>query len=109
MKEKTFNLIVTGYGGQGVLTITKIITTAAMLQGYDVKEAELHGLAQRGGSLDCHVRFGSKVYSPIVPRGKADLIISLESLEALRACYWANENTDILCGTGSSARNNSRR
>lgn len=95
-KMKTFNLIITGYGGQGVLTLTEIITKAALKQGYEAKEAELHGLAQRGGSLDCHVRFGKDVQSPLVMRGKADLIISLEALEALRACYWANKKTIIL-------------
>jgi len=95
-KDKTFNTIISGYGGQGVLMIAEIIANAALRRGYDVKEAELHGLAQRGGSLECHVRFGKKVYSPLVMRGNADLIISLETLEALRACYWANKDTDIL-------------
>lgn len=94
--NKTFNLIVSGYGGQGVLMIAEIIANAAMKQGYDVKEAELHGLAQRGGSLECHVRFGRKIYSPLVMRGSADLIISLEALEALRSCYWADKDTSIL-------------
>ena len=95
-KEKTFNLIITGYGGQGIITIAEIIAKAAMIEGHEAKEDELHGLAQRGGSLDCHVRFGKKVYSPLVERGEADLIISLEALEALRACYWANKNTAFI-------------
>jgi indolepyruvate ferredoxin oxidoreductase beta subunit len=94
--KKTFNLIISGYGGQGIITIAEIIAKAAMSEGYEAKESELHGLAQRGGSLDCHVRFGEKVYSPLVGRGNADLIISLEALEALRSCYWANEKTAIL-------------
>lgn len=93
---KTFNLIITGYGGQGILTLADIIAKAAILQGYNVKEAELHGLAQRGGSLNCHVRFGKKISSPLVIKGNADLIISLEAVEALRACYWANKKTKIL-------------
>ncbi|UZE93884.1 MAG: indolepyruvate oxidoreductase subunit beta [Candidatus Pacearchaeota archaeon] len=93
---KPFNLIVVGYGGQGILTLTDIISKAALKQGYDVKEAELHGLAQRGGSLDCHVRFGGGIHSSLIPRAKADLIIALEALEALRACYWVNKNTVVL-------------
>ncbi len=96
MRNKIFNLIVAGYGGQGVLTLTDIISKAA-LKNYNVKEAELHGLAQRGGCLDCHVRFSKKkIYSPLVLRAKADLIIALEAFEALRACYWANKKTIIL-------------
>jgi len=94
--EKTFNLIITGYGGQGVLALAEIIAKAAMLEGHEAKESELHGLAQRGGSLDCHVRFGREIHSPLVERGNADLIISLEALEALRACYWANKDTAFI-------------
>lgn len=94
--KKTFNLIITGYGGQGILTLAEIIAKAALKQGYEAKEAELHGLAQRGGSLDCHVRFGKTIYSPLVMRGNADLIISLEALEALRACYWASKKTALV-------------
>ena len=93
---KTFSLIITGYGGQGVLTIAEILAKAATLEGYEVKQAELHGLAQRGGSLECHLRFGQKVFSPLVPKGEADLIISLELLEAQRACYYANKKKTIV-------------
>lgn len=91
---KEFNLIIVGYGGQGVLSLAKIISDAALKQGYNVKQAELHGLAQRGGSLQCHLRFGEKINSPLIKR--ADLIISLEAMEALRACSFADENTKII-------------
>lgn len=94
--KKNFNLIIVGYGGQGILTAAEIVSLAALKQEHDVKETELHGLAQRGGSLDCHIRFGKKVFSPLVPRGEADLIIAFEALEALRACYWAGKNTKII-------------
>ena len=94
--NKTFNLVITGYGGQGVLTMAEIITKAALLSGYNVKQAELHGLAQRGGALECHLRFGEKVYSPLVPRTEADLIICLDLLEALRACYYANKKKTVV-------------
>jgi indolepyruvate ferredoxin oxidoreductase beta subunit len=93
---KTFNLILTGYGGQGVITMAEILAKAALLQGYDVKQAEIHGLAQRGGALECHLRFGQKVFSPLVTQADADLIISLDLLEALRATYYANSKTQIL-------------
>ncbi|MCD6471209.1 2-oxoacid:acceptor oxidoreductase family protein [bacterium] len=94
--KNTFNLIIAGYGGQGVLTMAKIIAYAAMFAGYDVKQAELHGLAQRGGSLICQVRFGKKVYSPLIRQGNADLIIGLEILETLHACYYADKNKTII-------------
>jgi len=94
--KKEFNLIIVGYGGQGILTLAEIISKAALKQGYEVKQAELHGLAQRGGSLQCHVRFGKEIDSPLVRKGNADLMISLEALEALRACYFANKKTNIL-------------
>lgn len=94
--NKTFNLILTGYGGQGVITMAEILAKAAIRQGYDVKQAEIHGLAQRGGALECHLRFGKEVLSPLVPCAQADLIISLDLLEALRATYYANSETKIL-------------
>lgn len=94
---KEFNLVITGVGGQGIITLSKIIGEAALKQGYDVKTSELHGLAQRGGHIECHVRFGNKINSSLVREGKADLIISLEPLEALRTCSYASkENTVFL-------------
>lgn len=94
--NKNFNLILAGYGGQGIITMAEILVKAAIRQGYDVKQAEIHGLAQRGGALECHLRFGRKVLSPLVGRAQADLIISLDLLEALRATYYANFETKIL-------------
>jgi indolepyruvate ferredoxin oxidoreductase beta subunit len=94
---KTFNVIVTGYGGQGILSLAEIIEKAAFKEGHDVRGVELHGLAQRGGPLQCQLRFGEKVYSPLVRREGADLIIALEPLEGLRACYFATaKRTAIL-------------
>jgi indolepyruvate ferredoxin oxidoreductase beta subunit len=88
---KEFNIVLTGVGGQGVLTLGVIIAEAALKQGYDVRTTELHGLAQRGGSIPFHVRFGEKIYTPLVLEGEADLIISLEPLEALRSCYYGSK------------------
>ena len=88
---KEFNLVIIGTGGQGILTLASIIAKAAMKKGYDVKTSELHGLAQRGGTVPCHVRFGDRIYSPLVREGEAHLIIALELLESLRACYYASK------------------
>jgi len=95
---KEFNMIIVGVGGQGILTLMRVISEAALKQGYDVKTSELHGLAQRGGSVPCHIRFGKKIYSPLVMEGKADLIIALEPLEALRASIFGSRenNTTFL-------------
>jgi indolepyruvate ferredoxin oxidoreductase beta subunit len=82
---KGFNVAIVGVGGQGVLTLAEIVTAAAFKQGYDVRMSELHGLSQRGGSVPCQVRFGKKIYSSLIKQGHADLVISLEPLEALRA------------------------
>jgi len=88
---KEFNVVLTGVGGQGVLTLGMIIAEAALKQEYDVRTTELHGLAQRGGSIPVHVRFGKKMYTPLILEGEADLIISLEPLESLRSCYYGSK------------------
>ncbi len=92
---KDFNIVLTGVGGQGILTLQKIISEAAMRQGYDVKASELHGLAQRGGHIECHVRIGKKIYSSLVRQGNADLIIALEPLEGMRATYYSSKQKTI--------------
>jgi indolepyruvate ferredoxin oxidoreductase, beta subunit len=94
--DKNFNVIVNGVGGQGVITLLSLIDEAAFIEGYDVRSSELHGLSQRGGSVETHIRFGKKVYSPLIPNGKADLIISLEMLEGLRETAKAGKNTKFL-------------
>jgi indolepyruvate ferredoxin oxidoreductase beta subunit len=94
--DKTFNLIINGVGGQGVITLLTLIDEAAFADGYDVRSSELHGLSQRGGSVQTHVRFGKKVNSPLIENGKADLIISLEMLEALRQTQIAGKQTKFL-------------
>lgn len=80
----TTNIILTGVGGQGVLLISELLARAAMAAGYDAKQTEIHGVSQRGGSVYSHVRFGRKVYSPLIMPGQADIILGLEKLEALR-------------------------
>jgi indolepyruvate ferredoxin oxidoreductase beta subunit len=96
MKNKNFNIVVAGTGGQGLLTVLDVLSEAAIIQGFDIKTSELHGLSQRGGSINTHIRMGQKVYSPLVPLGSADLILSLELLETLRTANYANDKTIYL-------------
>jgi len=96
MKNRTFNIVISGTGGQGLITLLQIIAEAALVEELDVKTSELHGLSQRGGAVETHIRFGGKVYSPLVSSGSADLIISLETLESLRAFSYANSKTMFL-------------
>lgn len=94
--DKTFNLIINGVGGQGVITLLSLIDQTALFDGFDVRSSELHGLSQRGGSVETHLRFGKKVYSPLISDGKVDLVISLEILEALRETEKIGKQTKLL-------------
>jgi len=78
------------------MTLLRILSEAAMAGGFDVKTSELHGLSQRGGSVSVYIRFGKKVWSPLVPQGEADLVIALEQQEALNGLYFANKQTVFL-------------
>lgn len=78
------NILLVGVGGQGTILVSKILSTGLMDAGYDVKMSEVHGMAQRGGSVSSQVRFGKKVYSPIIGKGQADILVSFETMEALR-------------------------
>jgi len=88
---KVFNILIAGVGGQGVLLTSKIIAEAALLQGLDVKQSEVHGMAQRGGSVLSQVRFGDKVFSPIIAEGEADLLIGFEPLETARYLHFLRD------------------
>jgi len=88
------NILVVGVGGQGVLTLAKLIARAAFKQGFDVKMSETHGLSQREGVIRCTVRIGEKVHSSLF--NEADLIIALEPLEAMRASNYATEKTKFV-------------
>jgi indolepyruvate ferredoxin oxidoreductase beta subunit len=90
-----YNIIVAGVGGQGVLFLSEILGEAALREGLDARIAEIHGMAQRGGSVTCHVRIG-EVHSPTVMEGSADLIIGFEQLEVLRTLKYANRETLVL-------------
>ncbi|MEK7312529.1 MAG: indolepyruvate oxidoreductase subunit beta [Chloroflexota bacterium] len=89
----TTNLIFAGVGGQGVLLIAELTARAAVRAGFDVKQTEVHGVSQRGGSVESHVRFGSTVYSPLVIAGQADVVVGLEKLEGLRYASFVNQQS----------------
>lgn len=84
MQEKITNIMIVGVGGQGSLLASKLLGSVLLNKGYDVKVSEVHGMSQRGGSVVTYVRFGKKVYSPIIDKGEADFIVSFELLEAAR-------------------------
>lgn len=98
---KVFNILIAGVGGQGVLLTSKIIAEAALLQGLDVKQSEVHGMAQRGGSVLSQVRIGEKVFSPIVSEGDADLLIGFEPLETARYLHFLREGGVVVYNTRS--------
>lgn len=82
--DQVKNILMVGVGGQGVILASEILSEVMMRAGYDVKKSEVHGMAQRGGSVSTHVRFGSKVYSPLIKKGDADILFSFEVLESVR-------------------------
>lgn len=90
---RVYNLLFAGVGGQGSLLGAEITSIAATLAKFDVKQTEVHGVSQRGGSVETHVRFGEKVFSPTVTPGEADMVIGLEKLEALRFAHYVNMDT----------------
>lgn len=85
MTQPITNILLVGVGGQGILLASEILAEAAMLAGFDVKKSEIHGMSQRGGSVVSHVRYGTEVYSPIVPEGEGDILFGFELMETCRA------------------------
>ena len=81
----TKNIMIVGVGGQGTLLASRILGNVAISEGFDVKVSEVHGMSQRGGSVVTYVKYGEKVYSPIIDRGDADIILAFELLEAYRS------------------------
>ena len=92
----TKNIMIVGVGGQGTLLTSRIIGKAALEMGLDVKISEVHGMAQRGGSVVTFVRFGEKVYEPVVEEGQADVIIAFERLEALRYSHFLKKDGSLV-------------
>ncbi len=93
------NILIVGVGGQGVLLASELLSEVAIAGGFDVKKSEVHGMSQRGGVVSSHVRIGRKVYSPIIPYGQADIVLSFEQAEGLRALDWLSPNGRIIVST----------
>ncbi len=92
----TRNIMIVGVGGQGTLLASRILGNTLINQGYDVKLSEVHGMSQRGGSVVTYVKYGEKVYSPIIDCGEADIILAFELLEALRALPYLKKGGKML-------------
>lgn len=96
---ETKNIMIVGVGGQGSLLASKILGHLLLSKGYDVKVSEVHGMSQRGGSVVTYVRYGDKVYSPIIDKGEADYIVSFELLEAARMLPYLRKGGVIVTNT----------
>ena len=92
MENTTKNIMIVGVGGQGTLLTSRILGSLMLDAGYDVKLSEVHGMAQRGGSVVTYVRYGEKVREPIVEEGQADVLIAFERLEALRYAHFLKKD-----------------
>lgn len=95
----TKNIMIVGVGGQGSLLASKLLGHLLLTEGYDVKVSEVHGMSQRGGSVVTYVRFGEKVYSPVIDKGEADFIVSFEKLEAARYVQYLKKGGRIVVNT----------
>ena len=96
---ETKNIMIVGVGGQGSLLASKLLGHLLLSQGYDVKVSEVHGMSQRGGSVVTYVRYGDKVYSPVIDKGEADFIVSFEILEAARWLPFLKKDGQIVTNT----------
>lgn len=96
---KNVNIMIVGVGGQGTLLASRILGNAILSLGYDVKVSEVHGMSQRGGSVVTYVKYGDKVYSPVIDKGEADIILAFEQLEALRALPYLKVGGKMIANT----------
>ncbi len=99
MNDNVTNILVVGIGGQGVMTATEILAQAAIALGHDVKKTEVAGMAQRGGVVSSHLRFGPKVLSPQIMPGEADLLVAFEAAEGMRWCHYLRPGGLVLANT----------
>ena len=99
MSDRIRNILIVGVGGQGVILASELLCETAMSAGYDVKKSEVHGMSQRGGVVSSHIRFGSKVYSPLIPAGASDAVLAFEAAEGLRWAGHVAENGVLLVNT----------
>ena len=101
MTDKSYDILIVGVGGQGVLLASELISEVAMKFGYDVKKSEVHGMSQRGGVVSSHVRIGPRVHSPTIQYGQADALIAFEQAEGLRAIDWMKKDGVAIVSTTS--------
>lgn len=99
MVVRGFNILIAGVGGQGGITLSRMITDAAASKGLKVVRYESLGMAQRGGAVQAHIRFGEDVFSPLIPRGRADVLMALEPNEALRVVDFIGGDTHTILNT----------
>ena len=92
MKRDAFNIVICGVGGQGIILASNVLCHTAFVEGFDVKKSEVHGMAQRGGSVITHVRIGDKVHSPLIEQGNSDIVLAFEKLEAMRYIHYLKKN-----------------
>ena len=99
MSKAAFDLVIVGVGGQGTLLASKILGRLALSENCGVKVSEVHGMSQRGGSVVTYVRYGDKVYSPIIAQGEADVLLAFEALEAARYLPWLKPEGTVVVNT----------
>ncbi|MDA3831802.1 MAG: indolepyruvate oxidoreductase subunit beta [Spirochaetales bacterium] len=93
------NILFSGVGGQGILLASEVTAYALLAAGLDAKKSEVHGMAQRGGSVVAHLRFGEKVYSPLIDPGKADIVVAFETMEAVRYLPFLHKDSKVIVNT----------
>ena len=98
-KIETKSVLLVGVGGQGTILASKVLTSGLIAAGYDVKMSEVHGMSQRGGTVTTQVRFGSKVWSPLIGEGEADVLVSFETMEAMRCLPFLRPGGKVVVNT----------
>ena len=96
MDNETRNILIVGVGGQGVILASNALSEVAMARGFDVKKNEAHGQSQRGGTVPSYIRYGKKVYGPVIPQGDADIVLAFEELEGLRFAHFLKKHGKMI-------------
>ena len=97
--KQSGNILFSGVGGQGILLASELTAYAQLASGFDVKKSEVHGMAQRGGSVEAHLRYGERVYSPLIDPGSADILVAFEILEAVRYLPYLHKDSAVVVNT----------
>ncbi len=97
--KQSGNILFSGVGGQGILLASELTAYAQLDAGFDVKKSEVHGMAQRGGSVEAHLRYGERVYSPLIEPGTADILVAFEILEAARYLPYLHKDSAVVVNT----------